>query len=235
LSRKNDTAMNYQQHHITELFKKYAGLQQDLLIRPDAEQQHAANRFFKRLLDRFHRETDVSILSRALFDPYFPLGMLEQTLFADVTGMRFYINKQRWDLEPILGQELVEWAGTFLRIRHDIQTLFDPNTVTCIPVDGTRHHLPSGQWCTLCGVCCQIGGVPPEPPAGIVYPNHWFGILSGETLENQQLCPFLFQYFGEPRFFCAIHNIKPISCRVFDKKDCRKRLEERRLHDNSKV
>jgi len=31
-----------------------------------------------------------------------------------------FINKQRRDLEPILGQELVEWAGAFLRIRHDI-------------------------------------------------------------------------------------------------------------------
>ena len=224
--------MNGNQHHITELFKRYAGLQQNLLGRPDATQQHAENRFLKRLLNRFHRETDVSILLRALPDPYFPLGMLEQTIFADVVGMRFFINKQRWDLEPILGQELVEWAGVFLRIRHDIETLFNPDTVTCIPVDGTRHRLPSGQWCNLCGICCQIGGVPPDAPADIVYPDHWVGFLSGETLKNQQVCPFLFQYFGEPRFFCAIHNIKPISCRIFDREDCRRRLEERGLHDN---
>ena len=222
--------MNSKPNHITELFKQYADSRQNLLSRTDAVQQHGANRFFKQLLVHFHRETDVSILLRALPDPYFPLGMLEQTIFADVVGMRFFINKRRWDLEPILGQELVEWAGTFLRIRHDIQTLFDPNTITCIPVDGTRHRLPSGQWCSLCGVCCQIGGVSPNPPAGVVYPDHWFGILSGETLENQQLCPFLFQYFGEPRFFCAIHNIKPISCRVFGREDCRKRLEDRGLH-----
>lgn len=226
--------MNFNQHHITELFKQYAGLQQNLLSRPDTEQQHAANRFFKRLLDRFHRETDVSILLQALPDPYFPLGMLEQTIFADVVGMRFFINKQRRDLEPILGQELVEWAGAFLRIRHDIQTLFDPSTVTCISVDSTRHRLPSGQWCSLCGVCCQVGGIPPDPPTGVVYPDHWFGFLSGETLENQQLCPFLFQYFGEPRFFCAIHNIKPVYCRVFDREDCRQRLEGRSFHGNSR-
>jgi len=143
--------LNYNEHHITEVFKQYAGLQQDLLKRPDTGQQHAANRVFKRLLDRFHRETDVSILFRALPDPYFPLGMLEQTIFADVMGMRFFINKQRPDLEPILCQELVEWAGAFLRIRHDIQTLFDLNTITCIPVDGIRHPLPSGHWCNLCG------------------------------------------------------------------------------------
>ena len=220
------------QHHITDLFKQYAGLQQNLLSRTDSAQQHAANRVFEPLLARFHRETDVSILLEALPDPYFPLGMLEQTIFADVVGMRFFINKRRWDLEPSLGRELVKWAKVFLRIRHDIQTLFDPNTVTCMPVDETRHRLPSSQWCSLCGVCCQIGGVPPDPPAGVVYPDHWLGFLAGETVENQQLCPFLFQYFGEPRFFCAIHNIKPISCRRFDQKDCHRRLEDRGLHGN---
>ena len=224
--------MNCNQHHITELFKQFADIQQNLLSRPDTVQQHVANRFFKQLLDRFHHETDVSILLRALPDPYFPLSMLAQTIFADVVGMRFFINKKRWDLEPILGQELVDGATAFLKIRHDIQTLFDPNTVTCIPVDGTRHHLPSGQWCTLCGACCKIGGVPPDPPTGVVYPDHWFGFLAGDTFENQQLCPFLFQYFGEPRFFCAIHNIKPVSCRLFEQEDCQRRLEDRGLHSN---
>jgi hypothetical protein len=138
--------MNPNQKHITELFKQYAVLQQNLLRGSDIQQQHAANRIFKRLLDRFHHETDVSILSQALPDPYFPLGMLEQTIFADVVGMRFYINKRRPDLEPILGQELVEWAGAFLRIRYDIKLLFDPNIITCIPLDGARHRLPSGHW-----------------------------------------------------------------------------------------
>jgi hypothetical protein len=222
--------MNDNQHHITELFKQYAGVRQNLLSRPVAGQQSAANQFLKQVLARIHRETDASVLFRALPDPYFPLGMLEQTIFADVIGMRFFINKKRWDIEPVLAQELVEFARVFLRIRHDIQTLFDPDTITCIPIDGTRHHLPSGQWCNLCGVCCQIGGLPPDPPAEIVYPDHWLGFLSGEALKNQQLCPFLFQYFGEPRFFCAIHHIKPVTCRVFGREDCCRRLEDRGLH-----
>ena len=70
------------------------------------------------------------------------------------------------------------------------------------------------------------------PQIGVVYPDHWFGLLSGDTLENQQLCPFLFQYFGEPGFFCAIHNIKPVTCRVFDRKDCRRRFQDRGIHGN---
>lgn len=228
--RTKPSPMNDKPHHITELFKHYAGNQQSVLSRPDATQNSVANRSLKQLLNRLHRETDTSVLQQALPDPYFPLGMLEQTIFADVVGMRFFINKKRWDLEPVLARELTEFARIFLRIRQDIQTLYDPDTVTCIPVDGTHHRLPSGQWCSLCGICCQIGGLPPDPPEGIVYPDHWFGYLSGETLKNQQLCPFLFQNFGESHFFCAIHNIKPVTCRVFDREDCRRRLEDRGLH-----
>jgi hypothetical protein len=44
------------------------------------------------------------------------------------------------------------------------------------------------------------------------------------------LCPFLYQYFGEPFFFCAIHNIKPAGCQHFGEKDCLRRLSERNLH-----
>ncbi|MEA1945692.1 MAG: hypothetical protein U9N83_00150 [Thermodesulfobacteriota bacterium] len=66
----------------------------------------------------------------------------------------------------------------------------------------------------------------------VPYDVNGFGVA--ETLENQKLCPFLFQYFGEPRFFCAIHNIKPVFCRVFDLEDCRQRLEGRSFHGNSR-
>jgi len=222
--------MNTNHLHITELFKQFAAVQQKRLHNGNNIMQGAQCGLLNQLLNRYQHNLEVTILRQALVDPYFPLGMLLQTLFSDVVGMRFYINKQRPDLERVLASELVEWAAAFARIRNDIQTLFDPETITCIPVNGIRKRLPSGQWCTLCGVCCQIGGVPPEPPADILYPQHWYGFLAGETVENQQLCPFLFQYFGEPRFFCGIHHIKPIACRQFDRTDCRQRLENGGLH-----
>jgi hypothetical protein len=102
--------MTCNEHHITALFKQYAGLQQTLLSRPDTAQPHAANRCFERLLARFHRKPDIAILLEALPDPYFPLGMLEQSVFADVVGMRFFINKGRRDLEPSL-------AGNWWHVR----------------------------------------------------------------------------------------------------------------------
>jgi len=225
--------MDTKRPHITKLFKHFASVQQDWLSSGNRETQNPVDGLLKQLLSHYHMESEVSTLQQALLDPYFPLGMLKRTLFADVVGMRFYINKLRPDLEPVLAVELKEWAAAFLRIRLDIQSFFDPKTITCIPVDGRRHHLPSDQWCTLCGVCCQIGGVPPDPPQDVRYPDHWYTFLAGEKVENQQLCPFLFQYFGEQRFFCAIHNIKPIACRQFDQEECHQRLVERDLHDHS--
>jgi hypothetical protein len=225
--------MDTKRPHITELFKHFASVQQNWLSSRNRETQNPVDGLLKQLLSYYHMELEVSILQQALLDPYFPLGMLKRTLFADVVGMRFYINKLRPDLEPVLAVELVEWAAAFLRIRLDIQSFFDPKTITCIPVDGRRHHLPSDQWCTLCGVCCQIGGVPPEPPQDVRYPDHWYTFLAGEKVENLQLCPFLFQHFGEQRFFCAIHNIKPIACRQFDQEECHQRLAERNLHHYS--
>jgi len=222
--------MNTQQLHITDLFRRFAKERQQCLRQPNNEGHCPGNGLLEPLLSRYHTEKDVHTLRQALLDPYFPLQMLVRTLFADVVGMRFFINKHRPDLEPILAKELAKWAAAFLKIRRDIKRFFHPETITCIPMDDKRHPLPSDQWCTLCGVCCQIGGVPPNPPPGVEYPGHWYAFLAGKTVENQQLCPFLFQYFGEPRFFCAIHHIKPTACRHFDQKDCNQRLDERDLH-----
>jgi hypothetical protein len=217
--------------NITDIFKNFARGQQALLREhPGAEHVRINGGKLDPLLALCARASDISLLRQALLDSYFPLGMLEQTMFSDVEGMRFFICKRRPDLEPVLAAELGNYAEAFLRIRLDIETLFDPMTITCIPLDGQKHELPVDQWCTLCGVCCQIGGVPPEPPAGLSYPDHWYKYLGGGAVPNQQLCPFLFQYFGEERFFCAIHNVKPMSCRYFDEKECRQRLAQRSLH-----
>jgi len=221
--------------HFTELFENFAGEQQGLLRGIRREERRTAIRSLDLLLCRYPRESDAAMVRKALRDPYFPLGMLERTVFADVDGMRFFINKRRPDLEPVLRDELREWSRAFLRIRADIETYFDKTPSTCIPLDGFRHQLPSGQWCSLCGVCCQIGGVPPLPPPGIRYPDHWSTYLAGGAVNNQQLCPFLFQYFGEDRFFCAIHHIKPLGCQDFGEEACRQRLAGRGLHCQRRI
>jgi len=226
----NHKTMEKTKSHITQLFKNFARVRQKQLRESAAADHRPVEESLNLLLSLYPQASDASPIRRALLDPYFPLGMLERTLFANVVGMRFFINKLRSDLAPALTAGLRNWAKAFLRIRLDIETHYDPETVTCIPLDGIPHPLPISQWCTLCGVCCQIGGVPPIPPPGVRYPDHWSTYLAGGAVENQQLCPFLFQYFGEPIYFCAIHTIKPVSCQDFGEEDCRRRLAEPNLH-----
>jgi len=182
-------------------------------------------------VDRKGLRPHARLLTSALLDPYYPRTMVARTLFSDVTGMRFFIRKDRPELEPALARSLLLHAEAFQAIRKDIPRFFDLGTVTGIPLDGLRHPLPDEQWCTLCGECCQIGGVSPRTPQGVELPRHWEPLLSGEYVAMQQFCPFLFQYFGESRFFCSIHNVKPISCRTFGESECRKRLAEGGLHE----
>jgi hypothetical protein len=221
--------MNTTNFHITELFKRFAKEQQRLLKEGMSHRQSCA---IDRLLSACFTEEEFSLQRQVLLDPYFPLQVLEHTMFSDVDGMRFYINKHRPELGRVLANELSRYSKAFLRIRFDIEKFFDPKTITCVPLDGGKHQLPLDQWCTLCGVCCQIGGVPPEPPPGISYPNHWYTYLAGGAVDNQQMCPFLFQYFGESFFFCSIHNVKPMSCRDFGEQECRQRLSQRGLHQH---
>jgi hypothetical protein len=218
--------MAVQAPHFKDLFQKFAAFQQQRLCIGRPGNGSPLGGMLKRLLSRYREEEERSILSEAMLDPYFPLGMLEQSLF---------VNKRRPDLEQVLVDELKSWSSVFLRVRRDIRTFFDPGTITCIPLDGRRHPLLLDQWCTLCGICCQIGGVPPLPPPHVRYPRHWEAYLAGGAVDNQQMCPFLFQYFGEPCFFCAMHNIKPVACRQFAEEACRARLAERGLHHTSVV
>ncbi len=224
--------MTNQRHDsLIDLFTGYANrrgrqLRRDPSRRPDASGRAA----LAQLLNHPQLQPHRAVLQRAFTDPYFPLDMVSATLFADVTGMRFYINKRRRELEPRLAAELRHWASAFVAIRGDIDALFDPARITCIPLDGIPHHLPDGQWCTLCGICCRIGGVPATSPAGVHYPPDWNQLLTGDRTENQQVCPFLFQYFGRQLYFCSIHTIKPLACRSFGVDDCRQRLAEPDLH-----
>jgi len=216
--------------HITDAFLSFAARRQRQLRETGCREADPGSSDLEQLLLWYPDESDAGLVRRALLDPYFPLGMLAHTLFADVGGMRFYINKRRTDLGPVLTDELRGLVGLFVSIRLDIETYHDPDTITCVPLDGRRYALPNDQWCSFCGICCQVGGVPATAPAGILYPDHWLRYLAGDGMVNQQSCPFLFQLLGEPLFFCSIHSIKPLSCRAFGEEDCRNRLGQRGLH-----
>lgn len=186
----------------------------------------------QRLLQWPGASKHATILTQALLDPYFPAEMIRKTLFAHVTGMRFYIDKERPEMQPVLLRDLTQFAKAFLHIREDLANLASLRP-SAPPLDGRRLVPPSGQWCRMCGTCCAIGGVPAVPPQGVVYPSHWRGFLEGTQLDNQQLCPFLFQSPGSMHHFCSIHPIKPVPCRAFDAEDCRARRQDVPLHQGT--
>ncbi|WP_170161559.1 YkgJ family cysteine cluster protein [Desulfosoma caldarium] len=190
---------------------------------------HALHKSLQRLLQWPGASTHADFLTKALLDPYFPAEMIQRTLFSHVTGMRFYIDKNRPELQPLLLRDLAQFAEAFLQIRQDLSQLTSLSPAG-IPLDGRSFPKPSGQWCRLCGTCCEIGGVPAVAPPGVVYPLHWRALLEGTRLDNQQLCPFLFQSPGSMHHFCSIHRIKPVPCSAFDAEDCRARQRDGPLH-----
>ncbi len=182
-----------------------------------------------RLLQWPGASADKVTLTQALLDPYFPAEMIRGTIFSHVTGMRFYIDKNRPEIQPVLLRDLTQFAEAFLEIRKDLTRL--PSFASrLISPDDQMHPVPSGQWCRMCGTCCEIGGVPAVPPPGVTYPSHWRALLEGTRLDNQQLCPFLFQSPGTKHHFCSIHPVKPVPCQAFDAEDCRARCRNGFLH-----
>jgi len=161
-----------------------------------------------------------TILEAALANPYFPISVVSRTYFEDGRP-ELKQHPEHWD--RVLKRRLVLLCSAFLRIWGDLD-LFGMDRVTSIPLDGNPGHaLPDGQWCRFCGNCCQLGGTIPDPPEHIRYPGYWYGYIAGDSPVVQEFCPFLFQFFGRERFFCAIHNVKPLTCFRFSEADCRER------------
>ena len=163
------------------------------------------------------------ILEAALANPYFPIGAVSRTHFRHERPEPRQ-HPQRWN--RVLQRRLVLLCSVFLRIWDDLP-LFGMDRVTSIPLDGDpEHKLPDAQWCRFCGNCCQLSGTIPDPPEPLRYPGYWYSYLAGDSPVVQEFCPFLFQFFGQNRFFCAIHNVKPLTCLKFGEADCRQRQKD---------
>lgn len=156
-----------------------------------------------------------SDVAQALSDPSAPLGMLRQVMVRGFRGNPLHPRKRDAD-DKQTARDLLAYCRLFLRIRSDLGELVErpPDGVA-----GASLHGADG-WCDLCGQCCVHGGTVPTPPKGTQYPAYWYHALAGESLYPQAFCPFLYQARDAPLYFCSIHAIKPIACRVFDLKDC---------------
>jgi len=184
------------------LIHRAVGLKRDL---------HPDSRLIARRIGDLYDEPGVGqMVCEALQDDFFPLS-----LFA-----RYHLDKGT----ERAGQDLAIMSRMFFRIRRDIDRFFDNRTVTCVNLDGDAlQHVPLDQWCSFCGECCQLSGTIPDPPDSIRYPGYWYSYIAGDGPLVQRFCPFLFELPPQDLFFCAIHNIKPLTCLAYEKQDCLKR------------
>lgn len=154
---------------------------------------------------------------KALASPYLPLNMLESTLVRGFRGNPNHL-RPRDENGPRLASDLLAFFRLHLRIMAALPTLVDlpPGGVPANDLHG------DGGWCDLCGQCCCHCGTVSTAPDTVRYPPWFYHAIAGEPLWPQPFCPFLAQTLSQPRFFCAIHPIKPLACSRFDQADCQR-------------
>jgi hypothetical protein len=152
-------------------------------------------------------------VEEALHDPFFSLTLYAKHHLTACDGGRSGVGRA--------GQDLALLSRMFLRIRRDIDQCFGNRGVTCVDLDGDATQEPAaGEWCSLCGACCQLSGTVPDPPQPVRYPGYWYAYIAGDGPLTQRFCPFLFELPPRGLFFCAIHHVKPLTCLAFGREDC---------------
>lgn len=149
----------------------------------------------------------------AIRDDFFPLSLYVKHHLDHTALLKAGVERAARDLALL--------SGMFCKIRKDIDQCFSNSRVTCINLDGDAlQKVPSGQWCSFCGECCQLRGTVPDPPDSIKYPGYWYAYIAGDSPLLQRFCPFLFELPPQGLFFCSIHNVKPLTCLAYGKQDC---------------
>ena len=155
------------------------------------------------------------MVTRAFRDPFFPLRLFSKHYMGP--------SAETGPKTAVLARQLALYCAMFIRIREDIDRYFGNTDITCVDLDGDGDQgVSSDQWCSLCGVCCQLTGTVPDPPRPIRYPGYWYSWLAGDGPVIQKFCPFLFELPRDGLYFCAIHNVKPKTCRAYGREDCLK-------------
>jgi len=189
------------------------------LIRDAVECRRAAGPVseLSRNIALLYENTDIGgQVGKALEDPFFPLTLYARHHLRPCGGNPSRVEKA--------GQDLALLCGMYLRIRRDIERLYGNRHITCVDLNGDADQKVSGgEWCSLCGECCQLSGTIPDPPEPIRYPGYWYAYIAGDSPLHQRFCPFLFELPPQGLFFCAIHSVKPLTCLAFGREDCQEK------------
>jgi len=152
-------------------------------------------------------------VQQALQDPFFPLTLYAKHHLGACERGEAGVARA--------GQDLALLSRMFLRIRRDIDRYFENREITCVDLNGdATQAVNTDDWCSLCGACCQLSGTIPDPPETIRYPGYWYTYIAGDGPLIQRFCPFLFELPMQGLFFCAIHQVKPLTCLAYGKENC---------------
>ena len=192
-------------------------------VRGEAGVPATGTRWRRRLtaLSRVYPGGERALVRRALSDPYFPVTKYRQLNAEGFAAEPASIPMSPRRLTRRMAFHLNRWARTFLTIRHDLALVQQQGWRAGVEPRGSPHEgPPDGDWCDLCGSCCEIRGGPPDFPAGFAPPRRWIRYFRGDLSRDQRFCPFLLEYFATSAFVCSIYEVKPRCCWVFDREEC---------------
>jgi len=210
-------------HHRFATFAESTRERRGREVHGEADTPASGTRWRRRLtaVSRLYLGGERALVRRALSDPYFPMtkywrlnaeGFAAELASAPISPRR---------LTRRMAFHLSRWARTFLAIRRDLSLLRQEGRPAGVKLGGSpQEGLPEGDWCDLCGCCCEIRGGPPDFLHGFVPPRRWIRYFRGDLSRDQRFCPFLLEYFATSAFVCSIYDVKPRCCWVFDREEC---------------
>ncbi|HVO85006.1 MAG TPA: hypothetical protein VMU60_11330 [Syntrophobacteria bacterium] len=161
------------------------------------------------------------LVRRALSDPYFPMTKYRQLNAEGFAAERMSAPMSPRRLTRRMAVHLSLWARTFLAIRRDVALVRHEGRPAGVTLGGSpQEGPPEGDWCDLCGCCCEIRGGLPDFPARFAPPRRWIRYFHGDLSRDQRFCPFLLEYFATSAFVCSIYDVKPRCCSAFDREEC---------------
>ena len=172
-------------------------------------------------LSRLYLGGERALVRRALSDPFFPVTKywrLNAEGFAAEPASALMSPRR---LTRRLAAHLSLWARVFLTIRRDRARVQQEGRPAGVKPGGSPPEgPPEGDWCDLCGSCCEIRGGLPEFPTGFTPPRRWLRYFRGDLSRDQRFCPFLLEGFATSAFVCSIYEVKPRCCWAFDREEC---------------
>ncbi len=108
----------------------------------------------------------------------------------------FFIETQRWVRRERGGDTWIREALALLETR-------DPS-----------------QYCTHCGICCEIASGYPEFPLESALSPEWRGTFGNGLGKGHRFCGFLWELERTGKSLCSVHPHRSNPCRAFERDEC---------------